>query len=103
MWLFTPTFSLAPNTQYFSYSNFSSRLVRLTGVLPTHMPAGDLDVKFGGSGVVATKIGSGGVGSDVAIQADGKIVVAGEGLLPAKGLAVLGVFGLARYKTNGSL
>jgi uncharacterized delta-60 repeat protein len=66
------------------------------------LAAGDLDTAFGTSGEVLTAFppaskqykGTGGNPSVVAIQSDGKIVVAGQGLHS---------FALARYNTDGSL
>ncbi|MEQ1732730.1 MAG: T9SS type A sorting domain-containing protein [Bacteroidia bacterium] len=60
---------------------------------------GSLDNTFDTDGIVTTYIGfDGGTGNDVAIQTDGKIVVAGyrTGLAKAD-------FALVRYTTNGSL
>ncbi|MFD4869391.1 calcium-binding protein [Streptomyces sp. NPDC058412] len=60
-------------------------------------PDGSLDTTFDGDGKAVTDFGGGGAdqGSDVAVQADGKIVAAG---------GVGGVFALARYNAlDGSL
>jgi len=58
---------------------------------------GDLDPSFGANGMVTTDFGPGGDGADaIAIQPDGKIVVAGE---TANGAW----FGLARYDASGTL
>ncbi len=58
-------------------------------------PDGTLDTTFNGTGKVVTQLGNGGsFGTAVAIQFDGKIVVAGSGD---------NQFGLVRYNTNGSL
>ncbi|MGW9069779.1 calcium-binding protein [Streptomyces yangpuensis] len=60
-------------------------------------PDGSLDTTFDGDGKAVTDLGGGGAdrGSDVAVQADGKIVAAG---------GVGGVFALARYNAaDGSL
>ena len=47
--------------------------------LPVHAVPGDLDLTFGGTGIVVTDIGGGSdIGDSVAIQNDGKIVVAGH-------------------------
>ncbi|MGI6415525.1 MAG: SdrD B-like domain-containing protein [Thermoguttaceae bacterium] len=64
-------------------------------------PAGQLDATFGSGGVVATSFGTGGgLPHAVALQADGKIVVAGE----AKGgTTIYEDIALARYNANGSL
>lgn len=55
---------------------------------------GDLDTTFGSGGKVTTD--SGLVTADVAVQADGKIVVAGRDLFTS-------IIFLARYRANGSL
>ena len=61
---------------------------------------GTLDPSFGSFGRVATALGAGGaVGSALAIQPDGKILVAGYTLPTLAGAAA--DFGLARYTTNG--
>ena len=60
---------------------------------------GSLDTSFNGTGKVITPMGSNDVARSVAIQSDGKIVVAGnspnDGADPA--------FAVVRYNTNGSL
>jgi uncharacterized delta-60 repeat protein len=59
---------------------------------------GSLDASFGGTGKVKTTIGSNAIGESVAVQSDGKIVVAGY--------ADIGGsidFALVRYLTDGSL
>mgnify|MGYP001132845754 CR=1 FL=1 len=62
-------------------------------------PDGSLDETFSGDGLVITQVGSGNaVIMDVVIQADGKIVVAGE----AEGV-ITSDFALARYNADGSL
>ena len=60
--------------------------------------AGSLDSTFGGNGKVTTTFGTYGVGNSVAIQADGKIVVAGSYY---NGLN--NDFALVRYKSDGKL
>jgi uncharacterized delta-60 repeat protein len=63
------------------------------------MADGDLDPMFGTAGIATTDFtGSEDIGSSVAIQTDGKIVVAG-----LQSVAGTPHFGLARYNTNGSL
>ena len=58
-------------------------------------PPGTLDTSFNGTGVVTTSIGSSNsYASDIAIQPDGKIVVAG---------ATREDFAVVRYKVDGSL
>jgi hypothetical protein len=82
-----------------------ARLV--AGCAPSFVPAGSLDPSFGKGGIVATDIG----GSDsriraVALQPDGKIVVAGNGRPGCRGFVRLRTSGvpselvLARYQGN---
>jgi uncharacterized delta-60 repeat protein len=59
---------------------------------------GTLDNSFDGDGKVTTIIGANDEANAVAIQTDGKIVVAGESTL-----GVTDVFAIARYKVNGTL
>jgi len=69
--------------------------------LVRYNPDGSLDTSFGpdGSGIVISPVGMvSSCASSVAIQSDGKIVVAGSA---SNGLN--GDFALVRYKTNGSL
>ena len=57
---------------------------------------GDLDVSFGNGGIVTTAFGSGNdYGYDMALQSDGKIVVAGQ--------AADADFAVARYNPDGTL
>jgi uncharacterized delta-60 repeat protein len=58
--------------------------------------AGELDPTFDGDGRVITDFGAGEEGQDIAIQADGKVVVAGVSYAAND-------FALARYNTDGSL
>ncbi|MBS1986496.1 hypothetical protein JST99_01000 [Candidatus Dependentiae bacterium] len=60
--------------------------------------AGDLDPSFGSGGLVSTIIGTNSAFFGVAIQPDGKIVVAGFGTL-----AGVDTFLSARYNTDGTL
>jgi len=61
---------------------------------------GSLDSTFDSDGIVTTSIGSGNdSASGVAIQSDGKIVVAGTATIPVNGYD----FAVVRYNTNGSL
>lgn len=64
--------------------------------LTRHNPNGSLDTSFDTDGKVLTDFspGSSDIGRDVALQADGKILVAGGSL---------GDFALARYNVDGSL
>ena len=61
---------------------------------------GSLDATFGGDGIVLTHFSSGAVGLDVALQDDGKIVVAGAAHAEASDVWA---FALARYETDGTL
>ena len=58
-------------------------------------PNGSLDTSFNGSGIVLTPVGSAGRPNSVAIQTDGKIVVAGSNGTDS--------FAIVRYNPNGSL
>ena len=60
---------------------------------------GALDTSFNGTGIVTTLIGSGSGGNAVAIQGDGKIVVAGNGTGPFSDQDIT----VVRYNPNGSL
>ena len=59
---------------------------------------GELDASFGTGGTVITSFGGADVASAVAIQPDGKLVVAGR-----TNIAGNTVFALARYNANGGL
>ncbi len=60
---------------------------------------GSLDVTFDGDGMAFTTIGSGNdSGSSLALQSDGKIVLAGESVVGSNDN-----FAVVRYNTNGSL
>jgi uncharacterized delta-60 repeat protein len=59
---------------------------------------GDLDPSFGNAGIVITSFGGTDVASAVAIQPDGKLIVAGR-----TNIAGNTVFALARYNPNGGL
>ena len=62
--------------------------------------AGALDASFGSGGIIRPDFGDFGSGNAVVIQADGKIVVAGQaGILPN----ATSDFALARYNRDGSL
>ena len=58
---------------------------------------GDLDLTFGGTGKVTTTLGSGSFAQGVAVQSDGKIVIAGSASISNPDFAV------ARYNVDGSL
>lgn len=63
-------------------------------------PDGKLDTTFGAGGSVTTDFtGYSDIASAVAIQADGKIVAAGQSQWPGSTIR----FGLARYNSDGSL
>jgi uncharacterized delta-60 repeat protein len=67
---------------------------------------GSLDTTFGTNGRVTTKVGAGGVAFALALQPDGKIVVAGSvngDLTFLHGLTTGDQFAVARYDPNGSL
>ncbi len=65
---------------------------------------GSLDTSFGTGGKVITSVGSNDdVGSAVALQSDGKIVVAGYSNMGADESNSNNDFALARYTSNGSL
>lgn len=65
-----------------------------------YLPNGTLDASFGSGGKVVTPMGSGGFASGVAIQPDGKIVVAG----PCQFSGIAYLFACAvRYLPNGLL
>ncbi len=60
--------------------------------------AGSLNTSFGNGGIVTNPIGIDGAGENaMAIQTDGKIVLAGQYLSPASQIA------LARFNTTGNL
>jgi len=63
---------------------------------------GSLDTSFDGDGIAITQFPQGASGSQaVALQTDGKIVVAGA--IGIGGQFLESIFGFARYNTNGSL
>lgn len=66
--------------------------------LARYNPDGSLDGSFSGDGKQATDLGGLDYGRAVALQADGKIVVAGSSLVGADGN-----FAVARYNPDGSL
>lgn len=61
--------------------------------LARYLPNGSLDTSFDGDGKVETSFGTYGGANSVAIQADGKIVIAGS---------VSGNFAVVRYRSDGS-
>ena len=63
---------------------------------PAAAAPGDLDPTFGSAGTVETQISTDGFITGLAIQADGKIVAAGNTYQPS-------ALGLARYQPNGEL
>jgi len=65
--------------------------------LTRYNPDGSLDSSFGARGTVTTPVGAGAEASAVALQPDGKIVVAGDASGDAE------EFALARYNPDGSL
>ncbi|HEV8623968.1 MAG TPA: Ig-like domain-containing protein [Acidimicrobiia bacterium] len=76
----------------------AASVLSLLGVVasPAHAAAGDLDSSFGAGGKLTTDFGGYEGASAVAIQSDGKIVVAGYTSGASEDFAV------ARYNTNGS-
>jgi uncharacterized delta-60 repeat protein len=66
--------------------------------LARYSPDGSLDTSFSGDGKATTDLGGLDYGRAVALQADGKIVVAGTTLVGADG-----DFALARYNPDGTL
>lgn len=103
-----------------NYNNNNFAIVRLTA-------GGALDTTFNGTGRVITNIGADDYAYDVALQADGKIILAGEKFIPPPAFqavamprheaarrmveadknptvaAAADTIALARYNTNGSL
>src|ERR1051325_5285566 len=78
--------------QTWNGSNYDFAVVRYNG-------DGTLDTSFNGTGMVTTAFGSGtDIGSSVAVQEDGKIVVAGYSLIGTSS-----DFAVARYNPDGSL
>lgn len=70
-------------------------------ILPAGAAPGDLDLSFGGTGKVTTAIGSGDdIGNSVAVQSDGKIVVAGYSSTQN---GSKDDFAVVRYNPNGNL
>jgi uncharacterized delta-60 repeat protein len=67
--------------------------------LARYTSAGSVDTAFGSGGLVTTKIGSNAQAAAVAVQSDGKIVLAGQGNPGKTGED----FALVRYNANGSL
>lgn len=78
-----------------AFSGLNFAVVRYNG-------DGSLDTTFDGDGIVSTDIaGSGDAATDVALQADGRIVVVGEGVDPSLSSALR--FAVVRYNPDGSL
>jgi uncharacterized delta-60 repeat protein len=69
-------------------------------ILARYNPGGNLDTSFGTGGRVSTDFGNADRASAVALQPDGKIIVAGTTAMPALHTAQ---FALARYDAGGSL
>ena len=69
--------------------------------LARYHPNGSLDTTFSGDGLVITDFGGDEQATAVALQADGKIVVAGWSVISTT--TGLPDFALARYQPNGSL
>ncbi|MBV8858897.1 MAG: hypothetical protein JOZ02_18340 [Acidobacteria bacterium] len=77
-------------------------LSTLTPTTPASAAAGDLDPTFGTGGRVTTDLGGFDTAYAVAVQPDGKLVVAGSGGPDIVG-QVPGDFCVVRYKSDGSL
>jgi uncharacterized delta-60 repeat protein len=71
-------------------------------LLARYVPSGLLDTEFGVGGYVETPVGDWAKADAIAVQLDGKIVVAGT-RSPPKGEDVQSEFVLARYDADGSL
>ena len=78
----------------------SGTLFQSDFTLVRYNPNGSLDSSFGTGGIVITSFSGFAQIEDVAIQADGKIVVTGDAPGPSVSLTI---FTVARYNTNGSL
>lgn len=80
-------------------AGFTSINSTLDFAVARYIKNGDLDLSFDVDGIVTTSFGSGNdFASSLAIQADGKIVVAGTSFITTND-----DFAVARYNTNGSL
>jgi uncharacterized delta-60 repeat protein len=66
---------------------------------PPDLPAGSLDVDFGDRGIVLTELEGFSAGEGLALQEDGKIVVAGV----SDELGPNNAFGIVRYRPDGAL
>jgi uncharacterized delta-60 repeat protein len=76
----------------------------LSFLLARYLPDGSLDPSFGDGGYVETQVGGWGFASSIALQPDGKIVVAGGSYQgESSNPEVLEEFSLVRYNPNGSL
>jgi uncharacterized delta-60 repeat protein len=71
-------------------------------LLARYHPDGSLDTNFGDGGLVLSDFGTGSAAGDLALQADGKILVAGYTDIEEAG-QYLRVFALARYTPEGLL
>jgi len=81
------------------YSRISSGSYNFNFALVRYTANGSLDTSFSGDGKLTTDFGSSNYGSSVSIQADGKILVAGNIALENSHYD----FALVRYNTDGSL
>ena len=89
---------MTPHTiHHYTASLIAAATLSLTGARAQAAP-GDLDTTFGGTGAVTTAIGTTAFAAGVALQSDGKILVA-AGSSNASGAD----FAVARYTTTGSL
>lgn len=71
-------------------------------LLARYLPNGALDTTFGTGGYVTTLVGNHCTGQSVALQTDGKIVVAGSTYVPSQGAVRTDIM-IVRYNENGSL
>ncbi len=72
--------------------------ILVTTSVPAFATPGALDRTFGGDGKVTTPIGTKAEGAAVAVQSDGRIVVAGDATVGGSKQ-----FALARYESGGTL
>lgn len=83
---------MAAGTSYI----FQASTTTTAFALARYNPDGSLDATFSGDGIQTTDFGAGDVAFGVALQADGKIVVAGQTGDGSDGGG--GAFALARYE-----
>jgi uncharacterized delta-60 repeat protein len=82
----------------------ASAISHAQGCIPASTAAGALDTCFDTDGKVTTQVSSGiDIGRAVAVQPDGKIIVAGIANFDTFGTAIVPYFAVIRYNTDGSL